>query len=118
MRGATYLRGFACEVVCRLQGTGDALLYVCISTIVSTQNGVLEATRVLELKGELTVFALFSEGNVGANGGNIGIVDQGNDTSIFRNDSADGALGASSTASADLKDFHLDWSATMNIFEF
>lgn len=65
------------EVVIRLQGAGDALLDVCIAAIISTQDGVLEATRVLELEGELAVLALFGEGNTGANGGDILVVDQG-----------------------------------------
>ena len=101
------MRSHAGEVVGRLQSAGDALLDVGVSAVVSAQDGVLETTRILKLEGELAVLALLGEGDTGTDGGDVGIVDQGNDTLIIRDDGADTTLRAACSTSTDLQDFDL-----------
>lgn len=108
---ATHLRSLAGEVVSRLQSASDTLLDVCVAAVVGAEDRVLKTSRIFELKGELTVLALLSDSYVRANGRNVGVVDQGYDTAVIRDDGADSALRAPSTTGADLENFHLLSSA-------
>lgn len=85
-----YLRSKAGEVVGRLQGTGDTLLDVGVAAVVGAEDGVLEAAGIFELESELAVLALFRDGDVGADGGNVGVVDESHDAAVFGQDGADG----------------------------
>lgn len=105
--GETNLGCQAGKVVGGLQGAGDALLDVGVAAVIGAQDGVLEAAGVLELESKLAVLALLGDGDAGADGGNVSVVDQGDDTAVIGEDCADGALGTSSTASANLEDFDL-----------
>ena len=77
MKHNTYLRRQAGEVVSRLERASDALLDVGVAAVVGAQDGVLEPSRVLQLESELAVLALLSDSNAGADRGNVGVVDQG-----------------------------------------
>jgi hypothetical protein len=107
----THLRSLAGEVVGRLQSASDALFDVCVAAVVSTEDRVLEASRIFKLKGELAVLPLLSDSDTRTNGGNVGVVYQGYDTTVIRDNGADGTLRAPSTAGANLRDFHLQLSA-------
>lgn len=109
----TYLGCQAREVVCRFECASDALFDVCITTVVSTQDGVLESTRVLQLKSELAILALLRDRNTRTNGGDIGVVNQGHNTLVIGDDSANSALRTPCAACANLEDFHLDQSVTV-----
>jgi hypothetical protein len=107
----THLRSLAGEVVGRLQSASDALFDVCVAAVVSTEDRVLEASRIFKLKGELAVLPLLSDSDTRTNGGNVGVVYQGYDTTVIRDNGADGTLRTPSTAGANLRDFHLQLSA-------
>jgi hypothetical protein len=61
----TYLFSLTREVVGGLQGTSDALLDGRVAAVVGRQDGVLEASGVLNVDVELAVLALLGNGNTG-----------------------------------------------------
>jgi hypothetical protein len=92
------------EVVGGLQGPGDALLNGRVTAVVGRQDGVLEPAGVLEVDVQLAILALLGDGNAGANRGDVGVEDEGDNTAVTRDLGAHGALGASSSTIADTAD--------------
>ena len=97
----TCLISLSREVVGRLEGAGDALLDGSIATVVGAEDGVLEASRVLELDVELAVLALLGDGNGGANGGNVCVEDDSDERLVGGKLGAQGALRTSGSAIGD-----------------
>lgn len=85
------------EVVGGLEGTGDAGLDGGITTVVGGQDGVLEASWVLNIDVELAVLALLGNGNAGADRRNVRVEDQGDDATVIGELGSHGSLGASGT---------------------
>ena len=109
----TYLFSLTREVVGRLQGTSDARLDRRVAAVVGRQDGVLEASRVLNVDIELAVLALLGNGNTGADGRNVGVEDEGDDAAVGRDLGAHGSLGASGSAIGNTSDLDL-WSISHN----
>lgn len=102
-----YLSRLTREVVSRLESSSDTLLDSGVSAVVGGEDGVLEATGVEELDVELAVLAVLGNGDTRADGGNVGIEDQGDDAAVIRDLGGHGALRTSSSAIADLVDLDL-----------
>jgi len=95
------------EVVGALQGTSNTLLDAGVTTVIGRQDGVLEATRVQDVDVELAVLALLGDSDAGADGGNVGVEDEGQDAPVRRDLGANGALGAASSSIGDTADLDL-----------
>jgi hypothetical protein len=108
-RSQTYLSLLPREVVCGLEGAGDTLLDGSVATVVGGQDGVLEASGVLDVDVELAVLALLSESDAGASGGDVGVEDEGHDAAVIRDLGAHSALRTSGSAIADTADLDLWW---------
>ena len=67
----TYLSSLPREIVDGLLRAADAFVKVRISAVVSREDGVLEAARVLEVEVELAVLAAFGDSNTGADGSDV-----------------------------------------------
>lgn len=106
--GDSYLLGHAGEVVVGLEGAADALLEGSISTVIGAEDGVLEATGVLDVDVQLAVLALVGDGNVGADGGNVGVEDDSDDGPVLGDLAADSSLGATGSAIAETADGDLE----------
>lgn len=102
-----YLSSLSREVVGRLQGTCDTLLDGSIATIIGRQDGVLEATGVLNVDVELAVLALLSNSNAGADGSDVRVEDEGDNAPVGRDLRAHGTLGAAGSSIADTSDLDL-----------
>lgn len=100
MRSA-HLRSETREVVGRLQGTSDTLFNGSIATVVGRQDGVLEASGVLDVKVDLASLAVLGDGNAGTDGGDIGVVDESHGGLVAGDTVADSALGAASSSVGD-----------------
>ena len=99
--------GLAREVVSRLERTSDALLDGGISTVVGAEDRVLEATGVLNVDVELAVLALLGNSNAWADGSNVRVEDERDESLISRKLVAQSALGASCSAVLDAADGNL-----------
>src|SRR5689334_13796255 len=107
MRRWTYLSSLSGEVVGALQGTGNTLLDAGVATVIGRQDGVLEATGVQDVNIELAVLALLSDGDAGADGGDVGVEDESHDAPVGGDLGADGALGAAGSTIGDTADLDL-----------
>jgi hypothetical protein len=110
-----YLGLLAGEVVCRLQGTGDALVDGSVATVVGAQNRVLEASWVLDVDSELTVLAVLGHRDAGTQGGHVAVEEESHSGLIRRDQSTHGALRTTGSAISDAADFDLVvlvWSIT------
>lgn len=108
MYDMTYLVLRTGEVVGRLEGTSDALLNSGVATVVGAEDGVLEATGVLNVHVDLAVLAVLGGLDIGAEGGDVGIKDERHDGPVGRDLVAHGALRASGSAIGDTADGNLD----------
>lgn len=99
-----YLVVGAGEVVGALDLAGDALVEVGVATVIGSEDGVLEATGIQKIEVDLAVLAVLSNGDGGAERGDVGIEDQGDGGGIGREELADGALGAAGTTIGDTTD--------------
>lgn len=95
--GGSYLSRLAGEVVGRLERAADTLLQRGVATVVGTEDGVLEAAGVLDVDVQLAVLAGLGDGDTGADGGDIGVEDEGDDGPVRGDLGADTALGAASS---------------------
>lgn len=100
----SYLLLLAGEVVGGLQSASHTLLDRSVAAVIGGEDRVLEASRVQKLNVELAVLALLGDGNTGADGGNVGVEDQGHDGAVIRDLGTDSALRASSSTIGDTLD--------------
>lgn len=108
MECKTYLRRETGEVVGGLQSTGNVLLDVGVTAVVGGEDGVLEATGVLDVKIDLASLAVLGDGNARADGGDVGVVDQGDSGAVARDGRGDSALGATGSTVGDTINLYLD----------
>ena len=104
-----YLVVGAGEVVGALDLAGDALVEVGVATVIGSEDGVLEATGIQQIEVDLAVLAVLSNGDGGAERGDVGIEDQGDGGGIGRDELADGALGAARATIGDAPDANGAW---------
>jgi hypothetical protein len=102
-----YLGLLAGEVVCRLQGTGDALFNGSVAAVVGTQNRVLETSRVLNVDSELAILAVLGHSDTGTQGGHVAVEDESHSGLIGRDQCTHGALRTTGSAIGDATDFDL-----------
>jgi hypothetical protein len=102
-----YLGLLAGKVVCRLQGTGDALFDGSVAAVVGTQNRVLEASRVLNVDSELAVLAVLGHRDAGTQGGHVAVEDESHSGLIGRDQCTHSALRTTCSAIGDAADFDL-----------
>lgn len=96
-----YLGALAREVVGGLESTSDTLLEGSITAVIGGQDGVLEATRVPDVDVQLAVLAGVGQSNAGANGGDVGIEDEGDDGAVRRDLAAHAALRTAASTIGD-----------------
>ena len=89
------------EVVGVLLGTGDALVESGVSTVVGAEDGVLEATRVLDVQVELAVLAALGDGDAGADRGDVLVEYEGHDRLVGADGRCNGTAGAAGTSVCD-----------------
>lgn len=113
--GRAGLIGLAGEVVCRLQGTLDALLDRSVAAVVGGENRVLKTTRVVKGNVELAVLALLRHSDTWAYGRDVLVEDESYRVSVAQDGGAHSALGASGTSVADALDFDRSrWGAIVS----
>jgi hypothetical protein len=118
--GKADLSSLTREVVGGLEGAGDALLDGRVAAVVGGQDRVLEASGVLDINVELAVLALLGDGDAGADGGDVGVEDEGHDGAVTRDLGAHGALRASGSTIADTSDQDLSlvrWCYMLSILK-
>lgn len=102
--GAAYLSSLAREVVGGLESARNALLDGSVTAVVGGQDGVLEASGVLQVNVELAVLALLRDGDARAGGRDVRVEDEGDNGAVRRDLGAHGALGTSGSSIADALD--------------
>ena len=103
----SYLSLLSREVVGALQGTGDTLANGSITTVIGRKDGVLETTGVQEVDVELAVLAGLGNSNTGADGGNVGVEDEGHDAPVGRDLRANSTLRAAGSSVGHTTDLDL-----------
>lgn len=103
----SYLSSVSGEVVGRLESARDTLLDGRVATVVGGQNGVLEASWVLNVDVQLAVLALLSNGDAGADRGDVRVEDERHDSPVAVDLGAHGALRATSSSIADTANLDL-----------
>lgn len=74
------------EVVGTLLGTVDTGIELSKAAVVGGEDGVLEATRILQVDVELAVLAVLGDGDVLPHGGNVRVKDERHRGAIVRDD--------------------------------
>ena len=87
----TYLSSLTREVVSGGLLASDTRVEISITTVVSAQNRVLEATGIEQGKVDLAVLARFGDLGTATNGGNILIEDQGDNGPVKTDGRTNGA---------------------------
>lgn len=106
-RVLTYLIGGAGEVVGRLESTTGALLKGGITTVIGTEDGVLESPGVGDVNIQLAILALLGNRNARTNRGNVRVEDESDRSPVSGELGAHGSLWASGPAIGDAVDFDL-----------
>ena len=83
-------------------GTVDTSIELSKAAVVGGEDGVLEATGILQVDVELAVLAVLCDGDTLAHGGNIRVEDERHGGAIVGDNRCDSALRTASTAIGDL----------------
>lgn len=102
----TYVASLARVVVVALLEAFNSTVQLGISAVVNTEDGVLVTTWVLELEVELAVLAAVLNVDVGADGSDVFVEDQGDGLTVIREDGTSASLRATSSTIGDTDDVH------------
>lgn len=97
------------EVVGGLLFASNTGIECSVSTVVGGEDGVLEAAGVLEVQVELAVLAALGDGNAGADGGDVGVEDEGHDGPVAGDGASNRVVGAASSTIGDTNNLDLGW---------